>query len=133
MGSGRRPVLADVPPLFPGYRRKDGTVGIRNEVWIVPTVGCVNRVAEQLAREANRRYADQTDGFFAWTHPYGCSQLGDDHATTQRILAGLVRHPNAAGVLVLGLGCENNLIASFREVLGHGGSRTGLCFWRRSR
>jgi altronate hydrolase len=78
----------------------------------------VNRVAEQLAREANRRFAGQTDGFFAWTHPYGCSQLGDDHETTQRILAGLVRHPNAAGVLVLGLGCENNLIASFREVLG---------------
>lgn len=103
---------------FDGYRRKDGSVGIRNEIWIVPTVGCVNRVAEQLAKEANARFAGMTDGFFAWTHPYGCSQLGDDHETTQRLLAGLVRHPNAAAVLVLGLGCENNLISSFREVIG---------------
>ena len=103
---------------FDGYRRADGSVGIRNEIWIVPTVGCVNRLAEALAAEANRRHAGRTDGFFAWTHPYGCSQLGDDHEITQRLLAGLVRHPNAAGVLVLGLGCENNLITSFREVLG---------------
>lgn len=106
------------PLTFDGYRRKDGSVGIRNEVWIVPTVGCVNRIAEQLAKEANTRFAGMTDGFFAWTHPYGCSQLGDDHETTQRLLARLVRHPNAAAVLVLGLGCENNLISSFQKVLG---------------
>lgn len=103
---------------FDGYRRSDGSAGIRNEIWIVPTVGCVNRLAEALAAEANRRNAGRTDGFFAWTHPYGCSQLGDDHEITQRLLAGLVRHPNAAGVLVLGLGCENNLITNFCEVLG---------------
>lgn len=107
-----------MPRTFDGYRRADGSVGIRNEIWIVPTVGCVNRLAESLATEANRRHAGRTDGFFAWTHPYGCSQLGDDHEITQRLLAGLVRHPNAVGVLVLGLGCENNLISSFREVLG---------------
>jgi len=94
---------------FLGYERENGEVGIRNEIWIIPTVGCVNKVAEQIA--------DAT-GAIALTHPYGCSQLGDDHARTQEILAGLVRHPNAGGVLVLGLGCENNNIDMFKTVLG---------------
>ena len=103
---------------FMGYVREDGQIGIRNEIWIVNTVGCVNKTSENLAKEANIRLAGRTDGIFAYTHPYGCSQLGDDHKTTQKILAGLVRHPNAAGVLVLGLGCENNNIDEFRKVLG---------------
>jgi altronate hydrolase len=103
---------------FLGYVREDGSVGIRNEIWIINTVGCVNKTAELLAREANARYQGQCDGIFSFSHPFGCSQLGDDQATTQAVLKGMVNHPNAAGVLVLGLGCENNNIPVFREVLG---------------
>ena len=96
-------------PTFMGYERANGEVGIRNEIWIVNTVGCVNKVAEELAKRTGARF---------FPHPFGCSQLGDDHQTTQKILKGMVNHPNAAGVLVLGLGCENNHMAAFREVLG---------------
>lgn len=103
---------------FMGYVREDGSVGIRNEIWIVNTVGCINKTAELLAREANRLYADRCDGIFHFVHPFGCSQLGDDQATTQAVLKGMVNHPNAAGVLVLGLGCENNNIPLFRTILG---------------
>ena len=94
---------------FLGYVRKNGDVGIRNDIWIVNTVGCVNKVAKRLA---------ELTGAYHFEHPYGCSQLGDDHRATQRILAALVNHPNAAGVLVLGLGCENNNIAEFKKALG---------------
>lgn len=103
---------------FMGFVRKDGSVGIRNEIWIVNTVGCINRTAERLARLANEKYAGKTDGIFTFVHPFGCSQLGDDQSTTQKILSGLVKHPNAAGVLVLGLGCENNNIPLFKTILG---------------
>lgn len=103
---------------FMGYRRPNGRVGIRNEIWIVNTVGCVNKTSEILAREANRLFGDMCDGIFNFVHPFGCSQLGDDQMTTQLVLKGLVNHPNAAGVLVLGLGCENNNIPLFKTVLG---------------
>ena len=108
------PVEIQVKPnpsgrTFMGYVRPNGDVGIRNEVWIINTVGCVNKIAKRLA--------DLT-GAVAFEHPFGCSQLGGDHLTTQLILKGLVNHPNAAGVLVLGLGCENNNIAEFKKVLG---------------
>lgn len=103
---------------FMGYVREDGSVGIRNEIWIVNTVGCVNKISETLAREANKIYGNECGGIFNFTHPFGCSQLGDDQMTTQAVLKGLVNHPNAAGVLVLGLGCENNNIPVFKEVLG---------------
>lgn len=105
---------------FQGYRRPDGQVGTRNELWIIPTVGCVNPLAENLARNAAGELKDITaiEGIYALKHPYGCSQLGDDHHNTQKLLAALCRHPNAGGVLVLGLGCENNNIPAFREVLG---------------
>lgn len=103
---------------FMGYVREDSSVGIRNEIWIVNTVGCVNKTSEILAREANRLYGGKCDGIFNFVHPFGCSQLGDDQKTTQSVLKGLVNHPNAAGVLVLGLGCENNNIPVFKEVLG---------------
>ena len=93
---------------FMGYRRPDGSVGIRNDVWIIPTVGCVNSQAKVIAERTGAK---------AFTHPFGCSQLGDDHSTTQLILKGLVNHPNAGGVLVLGLGCENNYIDQFKTVL----------------
>lgn len=93
---------------FDGYRRASGRVGTRNEVWILNTVGCVNRSAERIAEDTRKLFAGQVDGIHAFGHPFGCSQLGDDLRNTQRILAGLMRHPNAGGVLVLGLGCENN-------------------------
>lgn len=104
---------------FDGFVRPNGDVGIRNELWIVPTVGCVNHVAEALARRFSQRLPlGSIDGVYALTHPYGCSQLGEDHAATQKLLASLAHHPNAGGVLVVGLGCENNTMASFRELLG---------------
>ena len=103
---------------FMGYMRDNGSVGIRNEIWIVNTVGCVNKTSEILAREANIKFGGECDGIFNFVHPFGCSQLGDDQATTQAVLKGMVNHPNAAGVLVLGLGCENNNIPLFKTVLG---------------
>jgi altronate hydrolase len=105
-------VRGSTPPLreltWEGFRRADGRVGTRNEVWVINTVGCVNWAAEKIARSANERFAGAIDGVHAFAHPYGCSQLGDDLGHTRRVLAGLMRHPNAGGVLVLGLGCENN-------------------------
>ncbi|EGO65043.1 UxaA family hydrolase [Acetonema longum] len=104
---------------FRGYRRPSGRVGVRNEIWIIPTVSCVNRPAEIAAKLAQERYSlENIDGIFEFKHPYGCSQMGDDQLNTQRILANLVNHPNAGGVLVLGLGCENNNIGEFQKVLG---------------
>ena len=94
---------------FEGYVRENGDVGIRNDIWIVNTVGCVNKVAEQIAKKT---------GALTFNHPFGCSQLGGDQLITQKILKGLVNHPNAGGVLVLGLGCENNNIDVFKTVLG---------------
>ncbi|MBR2452493.1 MAG: altronate dehydratase [Clostridia bacterium] len=99
----------DTDKTFMGYVRKNGDVGIRNEVWIINTVGCVNKISKRLA--------DLT-GVKHFEHPFGCSQLGDDQKITQLILKGLINHPNAAAVLVLGLGCENNNIPVFKEVLG---------------
>ncbi|MDF2988436.1 MAG: uxaA [Eubacterium sp.] len=106
------------PDSFQGYRRQDGKVGIRNEIWIVNTVGCVNKTSELLASEANTRFKGIVDGVYAFPHPYGCSQMGEDQENTQKILAGMVMHPNAGGVLVLGLGCENNNVDEFKKILG---------------
>lgn len=103
---------------FNGYVRPDGSVGIRNEVWIIPTVGCVNNTAKLLADEGNLLYGGKTDGIFAYTHNMGCSQLGDDHKTTQELLKGIINNPNAGAVLVLSLGCENNNLDNFKPVLG---------------
>lgn len=104
--------------FFDGYVRSDGKVGIRNEVWIIPTVGCVNTTAKILEKKANEKYNNEIDGVFAYTHNMGCSQLGEDHATTQQILKGLINNPNAGAVLVLSLGCENNNLDEFKPVLG---------------
>jgi altronate hydrolase len=102
---------------FMGYRRADGTVGIRNEIWILCTVGCVARTSERLAKLANERFKGRVDGVHALTHPLGCSQLGDDLSHTRDLLASLAMHPNAGGVLVVGLGCENNqLSALIKEI-----------------
>lgn len=104
--------------FFDGYCREDGQVGIRNEIWIIPTVGCVNDVVRLLERKSQESVVDGIDEIVAFTHPYGCSQLGDDQLNTQKILAGLVKHPNCAGVLVVGLGCENNLIEEMKKQIG---------------
>lgn len=106
-------------PTWQGYLRRNGDAGIRNELWIVPTVGCVNGQAEAIVRRLKAE-ADLTgiDDVRAFTHNYGCSQLGQDHANTRTALAALVRHPNAGAVLVLSLGCENNQPARFKEELG---------------
>ncbi|GJM75282.1 hypothetical protein HMSSN036_74980 [Paenibacillus macerans] len=105
---------------FDGYRRRNGKVGIRNDLYIVPTVGCVNGIAEQIIAEFKALHPDlgPFDNVTVLKHPYGCSQLGDDHRMTRSILLDAVSHPNAGGVLVFGLGCENNVVAEFRGLLG---------------
>ena len=120
------PALSPIPAAaseatFKGFRRSDGQAGIRNELWIIPTVGCVNGVAAAICE----RFRSEMSGYpsieavKAFTHNYGCSQLGDDHRNTKQILADMVHHPNAAGVLVVSLGCENNQLAAFRELVGN--------------
>lgn len=104
---------------FKGYVRKNGDVGVRNEIWIVPTVGCVNGIAEHLAKQLETETRlDGIDAVHAWHHNYGCSQLSEDHEATRKILRDIVLHPNAAGVLVLSLGCENNQPDDFMQMLG---------------
>lgn len=104
---------------FKGYRRKNGEVGIRNEVWIIPTVGCVNGIVNQLATNLRKETnGEGVDAIVAFPHNYGCSQLGDDHENTKKILRDMVKHPNAGAVLVVGLGCENNQPDVFREFIG---------------
>jgi altronate hydrolase len=103
---------------FQGYRRADGRVGTRNEIWILCTVGCMNRSVERIARLSQQQFPNRCDGIFAFTHPFGCSQLGDDLQNTRRLLAGLIRNPNAGGVLVVGLGCENNQMTALLEEVG---------------
>lgn len=101
------------------YKRKNGDVGIRNELWIVPTVGCVNGIAQRIKEDLMREIGDlKIDNINVLTHNYGCSQLGEDHLNTRTILQNTVKHPNAGGVLVLGLGCENNQVAEFQKTLG---------------
>ncbi len=106
------------PRTFMGFRRDDGRAAIRNELWIIPTVGCVNAIAEQLVRENQDLVQGSIEGLYTFVHPFGCSQMGADHAQTRKVLADLVRHPNAGGVLVLSLGCENLTPEQFREELG---------------
>ncbi|WHY01908.1 altronate dehydratase family protein [Neobacillus sp. DY30] len=105
---------------FNGFKRKNGNVGIRNELWVVPTVGCVNGVAERMIKLFEKEVGDITpfENVLVLKHNYGCSQLGDDHENTKKILRDAVLHPNAGGVLVLGLGCENNNLYEFKESLG---------------
>jgi altronate hydrolase len=104
---------------FKGYRRKNGDVGVRNEIWIVPTVGCVNGIAEKLAEKLrNETKLEGIDSVYAWHHNYGCSQLSEDHENTRKVLRDICLHPNAGGVLVLSLGCENNQPEDFMAMLG---------------
>ena len=103
---------------FRGYRRRDGKVGIRNEVWIVPTVGCVNSIVREIEAQSQQFKEEHIDGIYAYNHPYGCSQLGTDWQMTLEYLCGLIRHPNAGAVLVVGLGCENGNIDELKKFLG---------------
>lgn len=104
---------------FNGYKREDGNVGIRNELWIVPTVGCVNGTADKIIERFKEKACTLfVDNIEVFKHNYGCSQLGEDHANTRTILGDVVKHPNAGGVLVLGLGCENNVMQDFKKSLG---------------
>lgn len=111
---------ASSPAFFKGFRRKNGSAGIRNELWIIPTVGCVNGVAQNIQKLFEKEMSDypSIEKVIAFPHNYGCSQLGGDHENTRNILADMVHHPNAAGVLVVALGCENNQLSSFRELVG---------------
>ena len=104
-------------PTIKAYERKNGDIGIRNSIWIIPTVGCVNQIAKLLETWGNENLGVE-DGVHAFVHPFGCSQLGDDHENTRKILSDLVHHPNAGGVLVVGLGCENNTMDSFKALVG---------------
>lgn len=115
----RKPVYNDEHRTFMGYARENGDVGIRNEIWIIPTVGCVNGIALELADrfKASHEYSG-VDAIVAFTHNYGCSQLGDDHENTRKILRNMALHPNTGGVLIVGLGCENNQPDEFRKILG---------------
>ncbi len=114
-GSARKGAEA----TFMGYERADGQVGIRNELWVIPTVGCVNGIVKQIVDRLNAETkAEGVDGIFGFPHNYGCSQLGDDHENTKKILRDMVHHPNAGGILVVGLGCENNQPKVFEEFCG---------------
>ncbi len=103
---------------FMGYNRKDGKAGVRNEIWIIPTVGCVNSIVKKMEKEAQKFVSGSLEAIVAFNHPYGCSQMGDDQENTREVLADLIRHPNAGGVLVVGLGCENSNIEEIKKHLG---------------
>lgn len=109
---------ASPPAYFQGYPRAGGKAGIRNEIWIIPTVGCVNSVAAAISKQAQVYKTGTIEDIVAFSHPYGCSQMGGDQENTRKILTGLIRHPNAGGVLVLGLGCENTGIRELKSCLG---------------
>ena len=106
------------PLTFMGYKRPDGKVGVRNEIWIIPTVGCVNSIVREIENRAQKFKTENIDGIYSYNHPYGCSQLGDDMNMTLKYLSGLIKHPNASAVLVVGLGCENGNIEELKKVLG---------------
>ena len=120
------PSLVDIAPsaerrTFRGFRRADGQVGVRNQIWVIPTVGCVNGICEEIVKRFRAEIAGHegsVDAVVAFPHNYGCSQLGGDHENTRTVLSDMVHHPNAGGVLVVSLGCENNQLEAFRELVG---------------
>ncbi len=121
-----QPALVEIPEsaakrTFKGFRRADGQVGVRNQIWVIPTVGCVNGICEQIVSRFKAEVAGKegsVDAIVAFPHNYGCSQLGEDHENTRKVLCDMVHHPNAGGVLVVSLGCENNQLDAFRELVG---------------
>lgn len=117
MEEKKKGYTSDKIPRINAYERSNGKIGIRNALWIVPTVGCVNQISKTLEAWGNANLGLE-DGVHAWVHPFGCSQMGDDHENTRIILSDLVNHPNAGGVLVIGLGCENNTMPEFKALCG---------------
>ena len=116
---GKELSIANENRTFKAYKRKNGDVGVRNEIWIVPTVGCVNGIAERLAQKLRKETGlEGIDSVYAWHHNYGCSQLSEDHENTRKVLRDICLHPNAGAVLVLSLGCENNQPEDFMAMLG---------------
>ena len=116
---GKELSIANENRTFKAYKRKNGDVGVRNEIWIVPTVGCVNGIAEKLAEKLRKETGlEGIDSVYAWHHNYGCSQLSEDHENTRKVLRDICLHPNAGAVLVLSLGCENNQPEDFMAMLG---------------
>ena len=117
---GSEKVLSAPEKTFKGYRRADGQVGIRNQIWVIPTVGCVNGICQQIVErfKAENPVLEGVDAVVCFPHNYGCSQLGQDHENTRTVLADMIHHPNAGGVLVVSLGCENNQLDAFRELVG---------------
>ena len=116
---GKELSIANENRTFKAYKRKNGDVGVRNEIWIVPTVGCVNGIAERLAEKLRKETGlEGIDSVYAWHHNYGCSQLSEDHENTRKVLRDICLHPNAGAVLVLSLGCENNQPEDFMAMLG---------------
>ena len=125
-----KPALVEIPEsaskrTFMGFRRADGQVGVRNQIWVIPTVGCVNGICEQIVARFKAELChpecseeSAVDAIVHFPHNYGCSQLGDDHENTRKVLRDMVHHPNAGGVLVVSLGCENNQLDAFRELVG---------------
>lgn len=112
-------VTSQKPLEFMGFKRPDGKVGIRNEIWIIPTVGCVNSIVREIENRSQKLKTKNIDGIYSYNHPYGCSQLGNDMNMTLKYLSGLIKHPNAAAVLVVGLGCENGNIDELKKILGN--------------
>lgn len=113
------PLPAPSPATFQGYRRANGRVGTRNEIWVLCTVGCVARTAQKIAEAADRQFRGRVEGVHALTHPFGCSQLGGDLEATRTMIAALAAHPNAGGVLILGLGCESNQLQALLDAVPH--------------
>lgn len=112
-------VLVDDSPEVSIYRRENGEIGIRNELWVIPTVGCVNGMATQMVNQFLTKHRElEIDGVHVFPHQFGCSQLGDDLVNTRKLLQNMAKHPNAGGVLIVGLGCENNQVVMFEGSLG---------------
>ncbi len=112
------PIKKTEKTFFKGYKRKNGTVGVRNEIWVIPTVGCVNSVCTEIVKRAKPLLLENVEDIVGFTHPYGCSQMGDDQENTKQILANLANHPNAGAVLILGLGCENSSVDEIKKLMG---------------
>ncbi len=96
-----------------GYLREDGRAGTRNDLFLIPTVGCVNLQLQTLREKFLELHPEMKGRVQIANHPYGCSQLGGDFENTASLLSGIAHNPNAGGVLVLGLGCENNRLSEF--------------------
>ena len=112
------PLPATSPRFFQGYKRENGKVGVRNKIWIIPTVGCLNSVIKEVERQSQKYVSENVESITSFPHPYGCSQVGEDQKNTYKILANLINHPNAGGVLVMGLGCENTTIQELKKYIG---------------